>query len=90
MLDLVGKEIRMGEVAATLGMVAAEALLSLEASTKESGEQKARSFTLALQVHAAGTLDVPVEDVALIKRKIGEAWGPLVVGRAYEAIEGGA
>lgn len=49
--------------------------------------EKIRRYRLALQVEKNNGYDFKSEDVAEIKRLIGKAYGPLVVGRAYDIIE---
>ena len=45
-------------------------------------DEKLRRGQLALRVYGAGKLDLAVEDVALIKRALGEAVEPLFFARA--------
>lgn len=94
--DLAGKPIPGAPDAphgVTLGGVAIEALLATlldRAGTAEKldGAAKVRHATLAQTIHqASGFVDLPIEDVALIKDRIGRAYAPIVVMRAWEILE---
>jgi hypothetical protein len=75
-----------GEI--TLGRVASNALLASFPDEKDvSGETKAKRFKIAMKAQE-GQVDVSVEDVAEIKKLVGKAYGPLVVGRVYDILEG--
>ena len=72
----------------TLSHVAEMALLSpSEGREQQSLEEKVKRFELAVGLHAGGKLPLSVEDVALLKRLIGSAYAPLVVGRANEILD---
>jgi hypothetical protein len=72
----------------TLGRVTSNALLATFPDEKEvSGEVKAKRFKIALKAQEADG-DVTVEDVAEIKKLVGKAYGPLVVGRVFDILEG--
>lgn len=54
-----------------------------------TGEEKLRRFKLAMRVHGrAIPVSISVEEAALIKRVVGQAYGPMVVGQVWEAIDG--
>ena len=75
----------------TLGMVCKNALLtSYQDEQSLSGEKKLERYDIAMGIHAAnlGTLDLPVEKVAEIKRLVAKFYGPLVVGPAWKMLEG--
>lgn len=71
---------------ATLAWVVAEALL--RSTAEKDGEGKYKLFALAMKVGAGGEIDLTPEDVSTIKLKVGEAYGPLIVGRAYDLLNG--
>lgn len=50
------------------------------------GAKKARMFGLALSANS-NSVDWPVEDIALVKDRIGRVSTPLAVGRAYELLD---
>lgn len=72
----------------TLRSVIQEALLiTLAGDDKLAGAAKAKHFQLALRVQASDTVDLSVEDRAMLKDRIGRAFPPLTVGRAYEMLD---
>lgn len=72
----------------TLGTVSVNALMGQFADEQGlSGEEKFRRYQLAERITAAGVQEVSAEEVALIKRLIGKAYGPILVGPAYIALE---
>lgn len=74
---------------ATLGSITVEALMATFPDEQNLlGADKVKRFRLAEQAFKGGTQEVEVDDVALLKTLIGKAYGPLVVGRAYDLIEG--
>lgn len=87
--DLKGEPIKENGKDFTLGDAAQVALLSPYADERDlDGKAKVERFMVATTAALGGEQDVTAEDVALIKKLIGKAYGPLVVGRAYEIIEG--
>lgn len=87
--DLEGKPILKGEVPITLKEAALEALLATFPNDQDganTGKGKFERFQLALKCE--GTAELSVEEVATIKKRIGEAWGSLIVGRAWGLLEG--
>jgi hypothetical protein len=73
----------------TLGSVAIAALLNnMPGDDALSAEKKVTLAVIAQQVHnAEGEVSLSVEDVALVKERIGKAYGPLVVMKAYQLID---
>lgn len=71
----------------TLAHAACDALI-LPDQQQQSGDEKAAQFTLAMKIVKGGEVEITPEDAALIKKRIGAAFGPLVVGRAYELLNG--
>ena len=69
-----------------VGSEAANALLTPNQS--DSGKERARAYHLAARVYARGVQEVTVEEAALIKRKIGENYAPIIVGPAFAMLEG--
>lgn len=72
--------------AVTLGTVAAEALL--RTGTEKSGEEKYQLFSLAIKIAQGGSIEISPEDIVLIKKKIAESFTILVVGRAFDLLNG--
>lgn len=50
------------------------------------GDEKFRRFQLAVRI-TEGDQDVSAEEISLLKRLIGKAYTPMVVGPAYVALE---
>lgn len=88
-LDLKGQSIN-DEVGnpATLGTLAVGALMAQFSSEGElPAAEKVSRFVLAAAIANGGVIDLKVEDITLIKKLIGKAFGPLAVGRAYEILD---
>lgn len=77
---------------AVLRGVCIDALMAqFEDEKNLSGDEKLKRFDLALKVKKAeDPADFTVEEVALLKKLIGKAYGPLVVGQTWKMLEGGA
>lgn len=88
-LDIEGKPTKDGaEKDLTLGAVSCTALLAQYADEQSlSGDEKVKRFRLAEAAVKGGVQDIKVEDAALLKKLLAKAFGPLVVGRAYDIIE---
>ena len=69
---------------ATLGWICVEALL--RPGPEKSGEEKYKLFALAMKIGEGGEIDLLPEDVVLLKKKIGDTFPPLVVGRAFDLL----
>ena len=73
----------------TLKSISVEALLAtFDDERSLSGEEKAKRYLLATRIYANDELDLTVEEVAKIKQLIGKGYGALVVGQAWEMLEG--
>jgi hypothetical protein len=71
----------------TIGDCVLDALMApLPGDDKLSAGEKVAQFKLALKVHGAQNLTVSLEETALIKLRVGQAFPPLVVGRVFEAL----
>jgi len=77
------------QLPATLKWAAVEALLAVGATDKLSGEEKGRRYDLALKVQEShGPIELPVEDVSLIKTLCDEHFAPLIVGQTRKMLNG--
>ena len=96
--DLWGKEIKPQnaqgkyietEPSLTLTTVALNALLNTyEDERSLTGKEKADRMQLALKINKnPKEADLTIEQMKLVKDLIGKAYGPLIVGRAYEMLE---
>lgn len=73
------------EKPATLGPILVNALLAPE---ELKPEQKYERGKLAQRLFTDGEVKVSAEDVVLLKACVGRVYGPLVVLRVWEALEG--
>lgn len=64
----------------------------LAAFSDEAGlsvAEKVQRFALAVRLqNASAEVDVSLEDLVLIKKLVGKAYSPLIVGRVYEILPG--
>lgn len=95
-LDLHDKPVRMQTgpnpedvTEMTLGAIAMNALLgTYEDERSLTGKEKAERMQLALKINKRPSeADLTAEQLAKLKELIGKAYGPLIVGRAYELLE---
>ena len=89
--DLDGKPVPSGNVKEpnlTLGAVAVNALENmLEEDRQQSGEAKFKNDELARKVYKSKAAVLTVEEIALIKARIGKTYGALVVGAAWRLLD---
>lgn len=72
----------------TLGEAAMAALVApLEEDKGMAGAEKFKLEELARKVYNSKAAHLTVEDIALIKTRIGKAYGPLVVGPAWRLLD---
>ena len=71
----------------TLRLVAVDALMMQRRGEELGGDEKVRRYALAMQIHSEDEPDLKVEDVALIKKLVGELYGPLVVGQVWAMLD---
>ncbi len=73
---------------ATLASVASGALFaSLPGDESMQPTQKAEIGALGIALFAAGERDLRAEQIAMLKDRIGRAYAPLVVARAFEVLD---
>jgi len=82
-----GEFLKEGDKVITLKMVCQAALLGQYQQEQPDGQEKARRWLLAVTL-PIGVVDITPEDAALLKKVIGYAYAPLVVGQAYEMLNG--
>jgi len=75
---------------ATVRGVAIEALFATFKDEENlSGEEKLKRWELASKIKASpDPVELAVEEVALLKKLIGKAYGALIVGQAWKVLEG--
>jgi hypothetical protein len=70
----------------TLGAAAANALLAPEKGI--SGDKQVERFLLATRIYGeALPVELKAEEVALIKARVAEIYGPLVTGQMWQTID---
>jgi hypothetical protein len=70
-----------------LADAAVNALLGTE-SQETPATEKVKRFNLARAIQEGGEIELDIEDLAIVKMLIGKAFAPLVVGQAFELLEG--
>lgn len=90
LLSLKDIPLKDGNEELTLGLVCINILLANLPSEKEiDGKEKFKRFKLAQKIDKADNkITINAEEVVLLKNLIGKAYSPLVVGRAYQILEG--
>lgn len=74
-------------VDATLRMAMVNSILS--PVEKESGMDKVKKFNLAERIHdAVDNVDLTVEEISLIKERVGVVFPSLIVGQVWKLLEG--
>ena len=72
---------------ATLGRIAANALLAVTDEDKSmTGETKVKRYDLAMRV-IKGEVALKAEDITEIKKAIGKAYAPLIVGQSWKMLD---
>lgn len=86
--DLSGQPVREPDgTIATLSLAATSALMLPDSGASES--EKLNRFRLAfLIMQSTGPIAIEIQDAAVIKRALGRHPSPLVVGRAFQLLEG--
>jgi hypothetical protein len=70
----------------TLGDVAIACLLSGDPRAS-TAHQKVMAYDLAQRVYRGGEVELTIDEAKLLKDRIGELEGPLVVGQAMKLLE---
>ena len=56
----------------------------------ETGIEKVQKYELAKKIYSSPEVDLTVEEIVLIKEKVGEAFAPIVVGQIWNLLEKGS
>ena len=84
-----GKGMTEGETPVILRQVCVNALMAtLPKDNEKTGDQKLAIFTIAQKITQEDTPDLDVKDVALIKERVGMAFGPAIVGPTFPMLNG--
>jgi hypothetical protein len=74
----------------TLSTVSVRALLANFPDEQNlAGDEKLKRFVLASKIRDGGEVKLTAEEISLIKRLIGKAYVPTVVGRSYPLLDSG-
>jgi hypothetical protein len=88
-LDFEGKPLKQDGSGSDLTLKGA-AQIALMAQYRDEQElpatEKVRRFKLAMAIENGAMVDLPVEDIAEIKRLIGKGMNALIVGRVFELL----
>lgn len=84
-----GKPISHKEKSLDLKTVCIEALMCLAASDERaSGEEKFHRYQIAQKINKGGEVELTPEEVVIIKKRVGEVYGAVVLGPVYELLNG--
>jgi hypothetical protein len=88
--NMMGQDILVDGPISTLGSVAINALLAVFQDEQGlTGEEKLRRWELAVKIkRTQGELDLELEEVLLVKKLIGKAYGPAICGQAWNCLDG--
>jgi hypothetical protein len=89
LVDMDGVELKdtKGGTAKVRGCVVDALLATYQDEQNLAGEEKMKRFDLATKIYK-GEDDVVVEDITLIKKLVGKAYTPIVVGQVWRVLEG--
>jgi hypothetical protein len=71
----------------TLGSICVQGLIAVEDGDRD-GNEKFKRYELAMRLNKGGEQNLTNEDAVLIKKQIGRFFSVLVVGQAYNLLEG--
>lgn len=75
-------------VDATLRLAIVNSLLAPSKAKEESGIEKVKKYELAKRVYVGGEVELSAEEITLIKEGIGRLFQPIIVGQAFDMLEG--
>lgn len=70
----------------TLGKVCEDALVATLPGDSPSPSEKNTRFWIAMKIHE-GKEQLTVDEIVTVKKVIGMAYGPLVIGRSYQLLD---
>jgi hypothetical protein len=88
-VDLDGEEIKgeKGEAFTLRDALISALMASYEVEKDLPGKDKLERYNLALRVKRDEEINLTSEEIVLLKRLVGMAYGVLVVGQVYEELE---
>ena len=91
LVGLDGEAMLDGDKAVTLRPICVNALMAtMETDKGMSGEDKVKVWVLAGKIQKEDRPVLVAEDVTLLKKRIGSAYGPAIVGPAFLLLNGTA
>ncbi len=73
----------------TLGLISINALLGSYPDEKNlAGTEKVSRYKLAVKLSNKEVVDLESEDIVLLKKLIAKGFNPLIVGQAFDLLEG--
>jgi len=89
--NLMGSDIMKDGMPLTLRKVCQNALVGTYQDEQSlSGEEKVRRWSLAMKIKKSpDPVDLVSDEVVLVKKLIGKAYGPIICGPAWMLLEGG-
>lgn len=78
------------ETPATLGLVCIQAVLTHLPDDPKTPGLSAKLFGLAIRLNGADEVEIDAADVDLLKRRLESIFPPLIVGQAWNLLEGRA
>lgn len=89
MIEVIVNGEKTDERISTLKSISVNALIStFEDERGLDGVEKMKRYQLAMKINkSTSLLELQSEDVSLIKKLVGKAFGPMAVGQAYEYLE---
>jgi len=91
LLGLDGKPIIDGDKPVTLRPICTNALMAtMDTDKGMSGEDKVAIWSLAGKIHKEDRPVLDAKEVVLLKKRVGDAYGPAIVGPAFLLLNGTA
>lgn len=59
----------------------------LSGDEASDGSAKMHLYRLGMTIHTETDVDLPAEDIALLKERVVKCFGPIVVGRVFELLD---
>lgn len=88
MKDFQNKVISEGGKNTTLAAVACTALSAQFADEANlAADEKYRRYKLGCKLADGGAVDLSVDEIAMLKKLIGRAFSPLIVGRSFDVLD---
>lgn len=82
-----GEELKEGEKAITYRAVFYQALNAQLPDETLTAEQKAQIYQLTTKLFKSNDVNIGVTEAALIKERVGKAYGPLIYGRVCDLLD---